>query len=66
MARNPYFEPPGAAASEAQLDYLRRVLTTHFLRRRSEAVIPDAELQALHPLLALPAVWNRIRRDLDL
>ena len=66
MARNPYFDPTPANQREATLNYLRRVVTSHLRARDSEAVIPDAELQALHPLLAVPQVWNRIRRDLDL
>lgn len=66
MARNPYFDPTPANQREGTLEYLRRVVTSHLRRRSTEAVIPDADLQALHPLLALPQVWQRIRRELDL
>lgn len=66
MARNPYFDPTPPDQGAATLDYLRRLLVTVLRARRAEAQIPDADLQALHPLLALPPVWQRIRRELDL
>lgn len=66
MARNPYFDSTAASQREAVLDFLRRVLVSHLRARSTEALIPDAELQALHPLLALPLVWDRIRRELGL
>lgn len=66
MAQNPYFDATPGDRRAAVLDYLRRIVTTHLKARDSEAVIPDAELRALHPLLLLPAVWQRIQKDLDL
>lgn len=66
MARNPYFDSTPANQREAVLEALRRIVTTHLRARDAEAVIPDADLQALHPLLAVPAVWVRIHKDLGL
>jgi hypothetical protein len=66
VARNPYYDPGPASNREAMLERLRQLITTHLKARDAEAVIPDAELQAIHPLLAVPAVWTRIRKDLDL
>ncbi len=66
MARNPFFDPTPPNQREAVLDALRRLVTTHLQARAAEAVIPDADLQALHPLLTGPQVWQRIQRDLGL
>lgn len=66
MANNPFFDPTPASQREGTLEALRRIVTTHLRARAAEAVIPDADLQALHPLLAAPQVFQRIVRDLGL
>lgn len=66
MGRNPFFEQPGAREPEGVLAFLRRILESHLRARSAEAVIPDAELRALHPLLAIPRVWDRVRQELGL
>lgn len=66
MAQNPFHDPTPPHLRESVLDHLRRVLTSHLRRRAADAVIPDGDLQALHPLLVVPQVWQRIRRELGL
>lgn len=66
MARNPYFDSTPPGQQEAIIDNLRRRIVSYLKRRSADAVVPDADIQAIHPLLAVPQVWQRIRRDLGL
>lgn len=66
MAANPYFDPSPLSQRRAVFEYLLRILRTHLEKRASELVIPDAELRALHPLLVVPGVWDRVRKALGL
>ncbi len=66
MARNPYFDGTPAEARRAVEEYLLRLVRSHLEARHDEAVILDAQLRALHPLLAVPAVWARVVQALGL
>lgn len=61
MATNPFFDPSPAPDRASVFGHLLRLLRTHLEARSAEQFIPDAELQALHPLLAVPAVWARVK-----
>lgn len=66
MARNPFFNPSAAAVTDAVLNHLRLIVTTFLQANSSRAVIPDAEIAALHPVLANAGVFQRLRDELGL
>jgi len=66
MATNPFFQVGQAGLSDSVRQHLVIVLTTYLQANATRQVIPDAELQALHPILATPAVWKRMQAELGL
>lgn len=66
MARNPYFQPGPPALPESVIQHVRLILVTFLQANANRSVIPDAELQALHPLLAPGALFQRFHDELGL
>lgn len=66
MAQNPYFVKTPPVLSDSVREHLRTIVSTFLKANSDQATIPDALLQALHPALALPAVFAAMKQDLGL
>jgi hypothetical protein len=66
VARNPFYEPRPVLAREKIFERLLRIVISHLRARSGDAVIPDAQVRALHPALANDTVWAAVQKRLGL
>jgi hypothetical protein len=66
MARNPFHDPRPLLARENIFDRVLRIVISHLRARSGDAVIPDAQVRALHPALANDTVWAAVQKRLGL
>ena len=66
MARNPFFTPTAPPVSDSVRAALRQIVITFLQANPAVPTFPDAVIQALHPSLALAAVFQAIKDDLGL
>ena len=66
MAKNPYFASTPPDVADTVREHLRTIVTTFLKANSDQPAIPDAQIQALHPALALPRVYAVIKADLGL